>query len=444
MKSKILLIIRREYLTRVKKKSFIVMTMLAPVLFASLLIIPVWLKSVSTSKDTVAVVDESGIFESKLENSEKLVFTNVENLDNAREQLKTGMYDLVLHIEKTDSMKANPVALFYNKKQPGMDPISAIEKQLQDILQNKLLMQTYQITTEDYNKIKAVRISISGAQDVRTEKETNTAINTGIGFISGILLFMFVVMFCTQVMQGVIEEKSNRIIEVIVSSVKPFQIMMGKIVGIAMVGLTQFVLWIILTLGIVTVAGTMLSSSFAEQAMTAQTAGMTNMMTPEMMEQMPVQMQPNDMLNNLMSGFENIDFTLIIAMFFIFFIGGYLLYAALFAAVGSAVDNEADTQQFMAPLMTPLMIGYIAALMLVGNPHGAAAFWLSMVPFTSPMVMMMRVGFGVPVWELALSIGLLVAGFIFTTWLAAKLYRVGILMYGKKVTYKELWKWLRY
>jgi ABC-2 type transport system permease protein len=220
--------------------------------------------------------------------------------------------------------------------------------------------------------------------------------------------------------------------------------MMGKIIGIAAVGLTQFVLWIVLTLGIITIAGTALSSTFAEQAMTAQTAGINNMIPAEMAEEMPTQMQTTDMLNNLMSGLGNIDFTLIIAMFFVFFIGGYLLYASLFAAVGAAVDNEADTQQFMMPLTIPLMIGYIAALMLVGNPHGTAAFWLSIIPFTSPMVMMMRVGFGVPVWELALSISLLVAGFVFTTWFAAKLYRVGILMYGKKVTYKELWKWLRY
>jgi ABC-2 type transport system permease protein len=444
MNSKILLIIRREYLTRVKKKSFIIMTLLAPFLFASLFFIPVLLMNVSTSKDTVAVVDDSGIFANNLENTEKLVFTNISDLDDAREQLKSGAYDLVLHIEKTDSNKANPVALFFNKKQPGMDPISAIEKQLQDILQNRLLVQAYNITTEDYNKIKAIRISISGAQDVRTERETNTAINTGIGFISGILLFMFVVMFCTQVMQGVIEEKSNRIIEVIVSSVKPFQIMMGKILGIASVGLTQFALWIILTFGLATVGMTALSSTFVEQAMTAQTAGVNNMIPAEMAEEMPAQMQTTDMLNNVMSGLGDIDFTLIIAMFLIYFVGGYLLYAALFAAVGSAVDNEADTQQFMMPLMVPLMIGYIAALMLVGNPHGTAAFWLSMIPFTSPMVMMMRVGFGVPVWELALSISLLIAGFVFTTWIAAKLYRVGILMYGKKVTYKELWKWLRY
>jgi ABC-2 type transport system permease protein len=318
---------------------------------------------------------------------------------------------------------------------------------MQDILQNRLLMQTFQITTEDYNKIRAIRISISGARDVRTEVETNTGIQTGIGFVSGLLLFLFVMMFCTQVMQGIIEEISNRIIEVIVSSVKPFQIMMGKILGIAAVGLTQFVLWIVLTFAIVSVAGVAMSGSLmdhAEQVTAAQTTGITNMMPSELMDEMEHQMHSMDFLSKFTSGFDNINFTFIIIMFFIFFLGGYLLYAALFAAVGSAVDNEADTQQFMTPLMVPLMIGYFAAIMLVGNPHGTAAFWLSMVPFTSPMVMMMRVGFGVPVWELALSISLLVAGFIFTTWLASKIYRVGILMYGKKIDYKELWKWMRY
>jgi ABC-2 type transport system permease protein len=345
----------------------------------------------------------------------------------------------VLHIQSADSTEANPAELFYNKKQPGMDPVMAIQNQLQDVLQNKLLVQSYNITTEDYNKIKAIKINVP-TLDVQTGDEKNTAVQTGIGFASGILLFMFVMMFCTQVMQGVIEEKSNRIIEVIVSSVKPFQIMMGKIVGIALVGLTQFVLWIVLTLGIITVAGSALSTTFAKDMATAQTMPMNNLVGSEM----PDQAASMDMINDVLQGFGNIDFTFILIMFAIYFIGGYLLYASLFAAVGSAVDNEADTQQFMMPLTVPLMIGYIAALMLVGNPHGTAAFWFSIVPLTSPMVMMMRVGFGVPVWELALSIGLLVAGFIFTTWLAAKIYRVGILMYGKKITYQELWKWLRY
>jgi ABC-2 type transport system permease protein len=442
MKSKILLIIRREYMTRVKKKSFIIMTFLAPFLFASLAFVAIWLMSLSASKNTVAVVDESGFFSNNLENTERLVFTNVLDLDDAKEQLKTGTYDLVLHIEKADSGTANPAALFFHKKTPGMDPITAIQSQLQDILQNKLFIQTHQITTEDINNIRAVRINVR-AQDVRTGEESSTAIKTGIGFISGILLFMFVMMFCTQVMQGIIEEKSNRIIEVIVSSVKPFQIMMGKIVGIAMVGLTQFLLWIVLTFSLVAIA-TALSPTFVEQAVTAQTTGINNIIPSEIMEEMPASVGSVDMITNLLSGIENINFTLIIAMFLVYFICGYLLYASLFAAVGSAVDNEADTQQFMTPLMVPLMIGYIAALMLVGNPHGTAAVWLSMIPFTSPMVMMMRVAFGVPAWELALSIGLLIAGFIFTTWLAAKIYRIGILMYGKKINYKELWKWLRY
>ena len=421
------------------------MTLLAPVLFAAIVIVPIWLMNVATDSKTVAIVDESGIFQDRLENKDKLIFTRVEGIDIAKDQLKDGAYDLVLHIEKADSAEANPVALFFHRKQPGMDPINAIEKQLQDVLQNRLLMQAHQITTEDFNKIKAVRINVR-AQDVRTGEESSVAIKTGIGFISGILLFMFVILFCTQVMQGVIEEKSNRIIEVIVSSVKPFQIMMGKILGIAMVGLTQFVLWIVLTFGIVTVAGIALSSTITESAAAIQNTSIHSMIdTDQLAEQMPMQMSTTaDIFTNLMSGVENINFTLIIIMFLIYFICGYLLYAALFAAVGSAVDNEADTQQFMVPLTIPLMIGYMAAIMLVGNPHGSVAVWLSMIPFTSPMVMMMRVGFGVPAWELALSVGLLVAGFILTTWFAAKIYRVGILMYGKKINYKELWKWLRY
>lgn len=440
MKSKILLIIRREYLSRVKKKSFIIMTILGPVLFASIALVPVLLMNVGDDKETVAIVDESGIFENKLENSEKLVYTPVNHIDSAKNHLKTGTYDLVLFIEKADSTKANPTSLFYNKKQPGLGTHTAIEKQLQDILQNKLLVQTYHISTDDYNKIKAVKIEVK-AQDVQTGEESSTGIKTGIGYASAFLIYLFVFMFGAQVMQGVIEEKSNRIVEVIVSSVKPFQIMMGKIVGIAMVGLTQFFLWIILTVGIVTVAGTALSSTLSKSTEVTQSmGGMDAMMNPEITEQV----QSPDMIKDLLAGFGNIDYTMIIVMFLIYFVGGYLLYASLFAAVGSAVDNEADTQQFMLPITVPLILAIIAIPMTMENPNGTLAFWFSVIPLTSPVLMMMRIPFGVPAWELALSIGLLMAGFIFTTWLAAKIYRVGILMYGKKVDYKELWKWLRY
>jgi ABC-2 type transport system permease protein len=206
-----------------------------------------------------------------------------------------------------------------------------------------------------------------------------------------------------------------------------------------MVGLTQFFLWIVLTFGIIAVAGTALSAKITEGAMAAQTMSM-DMMGPEVAEHMP----SIDIASQFLSGIGNINFTLIIAMFLIYFICGYLLYASLFAAVGSAVDNEADTQQFMLPLTVPLILAIVAIPMVMQNPNGSVAVWLSMIPFTSPVLMMMRVPFGVPAWELALSIGLLVAGFILTTWLAAKIYRVGILMYGKKVSYKELWKWIRY
>ena len=425
-------------MTRVKKKSFIIMTILGPILFASLLVVPALLMKVSTDKDTIAVVDESGNFEHKLENKGTLIFSNVEDIDMAREQLKDGVFDLVLFIEKTDEDKANPVSLFYNKKQPGLGTVTAIENQLQDVLQNKLLMQTFHISTEDYNKIKAIKINLR-AQDVRTGEESATGMKTGIGYAAAFLIYLFVFLFGAQVMQGVIEEKSSRIVEVIVSSVKPFQIMMGKIIGIACVGLTQFLLWIVLTFGIVAVAGGAMASSFTPNEMT-QSMNMGEMISPEIAEQI----ETVTMVEKMLSGVGNIDFTFIILMFLIYFIGGYLLYASLFAAVGSAVDNEADTQQFMLPLTVPLILAIIAIPMVMQNPNGSVAVWLSMIPFTSPVLMMMRVPFGVPTWELALSIGLLIAGFIFTTWFAAKIYRTGILMYGKKVSYQELWKWLRY
>jgi len=440
MKSKIALIIRREYLTRVKKKSFIVMTILGPILFAALLVVPVLLMNITTDSHKVAVVDESSIFENQLEDRGNLAFSRVENLDDAKSQLENGRFDFLLHIQEAEENQANPVALLFNRQPPGLGTQSAIENQLQDILRNKLLMETFQISAEDYSAIRAIRINVS-AQSVREIGENRvfaTGLNTGIGFFAAFLLYFFVFMFGAQVMTGVIEEKSSRILEVIVSSVKPFQIMMGKIVGIAMVGLTQFLLWIVLTVGIVAVATFAMAPTLAQAEMSQMTMDMEAMVPSEVTAGMTA------MFENILAGAGNIDFVFLILMFLIYFIGGYLLYASLFAAVGSAVDNEADAQQFMLPLTVPLLLAIIALQMIMQDPNGTVAFWLSMIPLTSPVVMMMRVPFGVPTWELTLSIGLLVTGFILTTWLAAKIYRVGILMYGKKINYKELWKWLRY
>jgi ABC-2 type transport system permease protein len=253
-------------------------------------------------------------------------------------------------------------------------------------------------------------------------------------------------MFGAQVMRGVIEEKTNRIVEVIVSSVKPFQLMMGKITGIGLVGLTQFVLWVIftgtiVTVGISTFSPKMKPGSAAEQMMQSQAKGMTAMQLPNAADSTKV---AGEQSNEAISAIESIDFPVMIGMFIFFFLFGYLLYAALFAAVGSAVDSEADTQQFMIPITVPLILSIVLAQFVIQEPNGPVAFWFSIIPLTSPVIMMIRIPFGVPYYQIALSMSLLVAGFLGATWLAAKIYRTGILMYGKKVSYRELWKWLKY
>lgn len=242
-------------------------------------------------------------------------------------------------------------------------------------------------------------------------------------------------------MQGVIEEKTSRIVEVIISSVKPFQLMMGKIVGIAMVGLTQFILWVALTMILAGIGQATFLKDFTEQKNTA----LQQNVVPSMPNQIHTQANiTSSETADLIKGLQHINFVQMLFYFLFYFLGGYLLYSAMFAAVGSAIDSEADKQQFMMPITIPLVISFIAAQFIMQNPESPLAFWFSIIPFTSPIVMMVRLPFGVPVWELALSMALLVAAFVFMTWLAGKIYRTGILMYGKKVSYKELWKWLRY
>src|ERR1035437_6988260 len=263
-----------------------------------------------------------------------------------------------------------------------------------------------------------------------------------IGFGAGILIYLFIFLYGVQVMRGVIEEKTSRIVEVIISSVKPFQLMMGKIVGIAMVGLTQFVLWVTLT----TILYGIGQATFLKDFSDIKNSALQQNVIPSMPNQVKIQQQNINYseAGEMIRGLQNINFVQILFAFLFYFLGGYLLYSALFAAVGSAVDSESDTQQFMMPITIPLVISFVAAQFIMQNPEGPLAFWLSIIPFTSPVVMMVRLPFGVPLWEFALSMALLVITFIFMTWLAGKIYRTGILMYGKKVSYKELWKWLRY
>jgi ABC-2 type transport system permease protein len=269
-----------------------------------------------------------------------------------------------------------------------------------------------------------------------------------VGYVGSIMIYMFIFLFGAQVMRGVIEEKTSRIIEVIISSVKPFQLMMGKIIGVALVGLTQFLLWIAFTFIIITAVQTAFPQQFKktqtkEASITGKSVALPNETAPTAPNTITAD-TGNDDMNEIFEAFSSINLPVMIMAFLFYFLFGYLLYAALFAAIGAAVDNETDTQQFMLPITVPLILSLVVAQTVIQNPESPLAFWLSMIPLTSPVIMMVRIPFGVPTWEIALSAGLLILGFLGTTWLAAKIYRTGILMYGKKSNYRELWKWIRY
>ena len=280
-----------------------------------------------------------------------------------------------------------------------------------------------------------------------TEKKSFTEVNMIVGMVASLMIYMFIFLFGSQLMRGVIEEKTNRIVEVIVSSVKPFQLMAGKIIGVALVGLTQFLLWVVFTAMIVGAFQTAFPEKFkmpaAQEKFVAERQIQPESSAGEPLPSMQAD-TGNETANQIFEAISSINFPVMIVSFIFFFIGGYLLYGALFAAIGAAVDSEADTQQFMLPVTVPLIFAIVMMQYVINNPEGPLSWWLSMIPFTSPIIMMIRIPFGVPYGQLALSAALLVAGFLATTWIAAKIYRTGILMYGKKVNYAELWKWIRY
>lgn len=459
---KIGLIIKREYTTRVKKKTFIIMTILGPILFAAMMIAPVILMKLEDDDfKKIAVIDENRIFDTALQNTEYIEFDFVSedyydpinvsyNVAQAKVDLKDSDYYALLYIPHTaiETTKGVPaVVQLISHQQPNMGLkmhiANGLEKFLEDVkLSSKV--EELGITQEDVNEILSVvntniNVVTSTLDDNGNEKESSTEIAMIIGYICGFLIYMFVFMYGSQVMRGVIEEKSNRIIEVIVSSVKPFQLMMGKIIGVALVGLTQFVLWVLLTAGLVTVGQTFLLKDYTPSDMTQQLE-----MGSQLSENSGAMDQDAAKFEQMFRAVYAVDYITIISLFLFYFIGGYLLYAAMFAVVGSAVDNETDTQQFMLPITIPLVLGIIVMVSAINNPEGSLAYWFSIIPFTSPIVMLVRVPFGVPYTDLIISMVLLVLSFVFMTWFAAKIYRVGILMYGKKVTYKELWKWLKY
>lgn len=436
--NKIWLIIQREILNRIQKKSFLITTILVPLIFPAIIgvLVYIMVKEIESARpDTVLVVDESG--QCNLDSTRRFRFVQLNvPLNEAKKVFQQSENFALLYIPAFDLEKPEGFSL-YTRENPSIEKIESLRNILKDRIHD-LKLEAYHIDREVLKKLKVdVNIKQFNITETGEEQSSNSGILYAAGFILGILIYMFVMIYGVQIMQGVIDEKSSRIVEVIVSSVKPFQLMLGKIIGIASVGLLQFLIWIVLI-------SVLSSAVFAYFGM--------NMPQQELMEQMSVQMgneevqqamqNQNSQMFKLMQQVNQIPFGKITLVFLFYFLGGYLLYGALFAAVGSAVDSIQDSQQFQFPITLPLLIGYIGLFMFIlRDPHGPVSFWLSVIPFTSPVAMVGRIAFGVPNWQLALSMALLVGGFILTTWVAGRIYRVGILMTGTKVNYKVLARW---
>jgi ABC-2 type transport system permease protein len=442
---KIGLIIQREYLTRVRKRSFILLTILGPLLMAGVAIVPIWLANANETIRTVAVLDETGVVDYQLKSNENIQFQYTHGkLADAKKAMENSSTYALVYIpgEEGDNLMTiqNNIKL-YSKEQVSLNVKIYIENQIEKQIERAMLKSSgvdKDLVSSIEKTVKVSIKNISLSEKGKSNTSNNVEISTILGGISGFLIYFFIFFFGAQVMRGVIEEKNNRIVELIISSVKPFQLMMGKIIGIAMVGLTQFLLWVILTASIYTVfMNTVVKEKFSAEKIEMLKAKSPDGTAVEDIDQMA------DM-NKLVDGINSVNWALIIPCFIFYFLGGYLLYGAMFAAVGGAVDTDSDTQQFILPITVPLIFSFIMAQTVLNDPTGVMARWLSIIPLTSPIIMMVRLPFQVPVWELVLSMVMMVVGFVFTTWIAGKIYRTGILMYGKRVTWREMAKWLRY
>ena len=424
----IFLIIKREYITRVRKKSFLIMSIVGPILIACLWIVPIWLSMRDTTQQTIEILDDSGIFIDKFSETSSLKFKYIEaDLVNAKQEIQSSDSYGLLYIPNIDLNKPEGI-IFFSGTNPSIEIIQDLEWALRTVVED-IKLERSSISQATLDSLKAdISIDMINMTD-SGEKIGSAGVATMVGYISALMIYFFIFVYGIQILRGVIEEKSSRIVEIIVSSVKPFQLMMGKILGVGAVGLTQYLIWLALTV----VLTTGISSYF-------NVGGQDNMVPQT--EQTEVAEQKNEFVTEMFSSLESIDFGLLAFGFFAYFIGAYLLYGSLFAAIGSAVDNDSDAQQFQLPVTIPLIFSIIVLTAILREPGGSLAFWLSMIPLFSPVIMMMRIPFGVPYWEIALSLTFLIAGFIFTTWLASRIYRIGILMHGAKVNYKILGKWL--
>ncbi len=435
--NKLKLIIEREFLAKVRNKTFIIMTLLSPLIMIGMIALVAFLtKSSIEKKSTIAFVDESGFF-TKIDSldSNTIHFENLTEigLDKAKVIVSESNQEGLLFIPKRNSIQevANDIQ-FFSKDSPGMVTIAELESIIEKKLKNERMLQL-NIDIEKLKKSKVtVDINLSNFSGEKSSKLIN-GIKIGLGMGAGYMIMMFIIIYGAMVMRSVIEEKTSRIVEVIISSVKPFQLMLGKILGTAAAGLTQFFIWgIILFIGL-------LISSFVFGVDLSGSANTSQI--PE--EQMQALTQSEGQF--IISEIFNLPLFSMFILFILYFLFGYLLYSSIYAAIGASVDNETDTQQFMLPVIMPLVIGvYVGFATVINDPHGTVATVFSMIPFTSPIVMLMRIPFGVPWWQILISLLILFGTFLCVVWIASKIYRVGILMYGKKISYKEIYKWLKY
>ena len=436
--SKLNIIIKREFIAKVRNKSFIVMTFLSPLLMVGIGFLVYFLSKKNNEKvKEIVYVDHSKLFsDDDFSNNKTVKYYDYSDMtfEDAKKKVEEGKFYGMLFIPEQDTLRLLAKSIeFYSDATPSVGTIESLERKVENRLRNNRLNQLginlVDLKSSNYD----ASIKINNFAGEKSSKMSSW-IKIGAGAISGYFLMMFVIIYGTSVMRSVIEEKTSRIIEVIVSSVKPFQLMLGKIIGNATAGLLQFTIWSIIIIVVLTVSSSLFGIDMAE--------AQTSRMTPEQLEAIKQSASGGE---QLVREFLNLPLGLIFILFIFYFLGGYFLYSSVFAAIGAAVDNETDTQQFMLPVMLPLILAvYVGFATVISDPNGPISTIFSIIPFTSPIVMLMRVPFGVPWYEIAISMTLLLVTFAFMVWFAAKIYRVGILMYGKKPTYKDLYKWLKY
>ncbi len=426
--NKIWLVVQREFLNRVQKKSFLIATILIPLIFPAIMAVLIYVakeQQRNARAEVIHFVDESGLInESDFKKFELRKFEGPIE-DAKRAFSESGDFGL-LYIPNIKLSDPAGISL-YTKINPSPSDVADLESAIESRIREEK-MSRFNIDQKILDSLKtsisiqSINLTASGQ-----EKSTDTKVLFGIGMAGGILIYIFIFVYGAQIMQGVIEEKTSKVVEVIISSIRPFQLMLGKILGLASVGLLQFLIWIIL----ISTVSSLVMGYFG-----------LDMPQKEMMDQVASAKQYNGNFINIMTTLSELPVFYIVASFLFYFLGGYLLYGALFAAVGSAVDSPAEAQQFMFPITIPMLISYFALFtFILDDPHGSISVWLSIIPFTSPIAMMGRIGFGVPTWQLIASMVSLIGGFMFTTWIASRIYRIGILMHGTKVNYKVLAKW---